>query len=322
LAVDLAVFLQRRLSDYLETLPPAVVADVKSYLRSGEAATDTSRGVRADRHWTLLPGWLLRNRRFAGRADVKPGFLRDVLWGQYCLFLVVRIHDDLLDGQARSPALVFVADRLLVESERSFARHLQRASFWQLFRDLLDATLRAILEVDALQRRPGGMRLETVGKYADVAAIFKVGSAAVCAKCRRMDDFQRVSRFAGHLAVANQIVDDLRDVQEDLDRGRFNFVATHFGLKSRASPAEQRRAIGQSVLLDDAMGSLIDLVKGHYDAAIGEVESIDLAPAAAFVKRAQRELARFARDAHRSRVRYFLAPVIPSLSERAAGPSA
>ena len=314
MAVDLAVFLQRRLADYLETLPLPVVNDVKTYLRSGEATKHSSRRARADRYWTLLPGWLLRNRRFVGRADVQPRFLRDVLWGQYRLFLVIRIHDDLLDGQARSPALLFVADGLLVESERSFAKHLQRAPFWDLFRDLLDTTLRAILEVDALQRCPGGIRPETVGKYGDVASIFKVGSAAVCAKCRRMDHFQCVSRFADHLAVANQVVDDVRDVQEDLDRGRFNFAATHFGIRRGASPAEQSRAIGQAVLLDDGIGSLINLVKEHYDAALIEIQAIDLAPAAAFVKRAQRELARFARDAHRSRVRYLLAPAIPSLA--------
>lgn len=309
-----ARFLQRRLAEYLNTRPAAVVEDVKRYLRAGEAAKDTARGARADRYWTLLPGWLLRSPSFAGRAELNPGFLRDVLWGQYCLFLVIRIHDDLLDGQARSPALLFVADGLLVESERSFAKHLQRAPFWDLFRDLLDTTLRAILEVDALQRDPGGIRSETLGKYGDVASIFKVGSAAVCAKCRRMDHFQRVSRFADHLAVANQVVDDVRDVQEDLDRGRFNFAATHFGIRRGASLAEQRRAIGQAVLLDDGMGSLINLVKEHYDAALVEIQAIDLAPAAAFVKRAQHQLARFARDAHRSRVRYLLAPAIPSLA--------
>jgi len=313
-----ARFLQQRLSEYLNTRPPAVLEDVKGYLGSREAAKDTARGARDDRYWTLLPGWLLRSPRFAGRAELNPGFLRDVLWGQYCLFLVIRIHDDLLDGQARSPALLFVADGLLVESERSFAKHLQRASFWHLFRDLLDTTLRAILEVDALQRCPGGIRAETVGKYGDVASIFKVGSAAVCAKCRRMDDFQRVSRFADHLAVANQVVDDLRDVQEDLDRGRYNFAATHFGIRQDASPAEQTRAIGHAVLLDDGMGSLINLVKDHYDAALVEIQSIGLDPAQVFVKRAQRALAEFARDTHRSRVRYLLAPAIPSLS-RASG---
>lgn len=313
MAPNLVRFLERRLSAYLKTRPAAVVDEVRGYFRAGEPTKDASRSARADRYWTLLPGWLLRHPRFAARAHADRGFLRDVLWGQYCLFLFIRIHDDLLDGQAHSPALLFVADSLLVESERSLAKHLQRAPFWELFRDLLDTTLRAVLDVDALQRRPGGMRLETLGKYGDVSAIFRVGSAAVCAKCRRMDDFQHVSAFAHHLAVANQIVDDVRDVQEDLDRGRFNFAATHFGLDGVASPAEHNRAIGRSVLLDDGIGSLIALVKGHYDAALAEIQLIGLDPAAAFVKRAQRKLARFAREVHRSRVRYLLAPVIPSL---------
>lgn len=314
MSVDLAEFLQRRLSLYLDGRPRAIVADVKRYLRSREAAAGGSRAARAERYWTSLPAWLLAQPRFAGQVQIAPGFLDDVLWGQYCVFLVVRIHDDLLDGQAESNALVFVADGLLVESERSFARHLQHETFWNLYRDLLDTTLRAVLEVDVLQRQPGGIDRETVNKYSDVAAIFKIGSAAVCAKCDRMDHYQRVSGFADHLAVANQIVDDLRDVQEDLDRGRFNFAATHFGLTQGASRETHNRAIAHSVLVDDALGSLTDLVKGRYDDAGAEMRSIGLDPAVAFVERAVRDLERFAGDAHRSRVQYLLAPAIPSLA--------
>jgi hypothetical protein len=317
-ATDLAQFLRRRSSEYFATHPPDVVAEVKQYLRSHEGSGDTREAGQAERYWTSLPAWLLDHPRFRRRAPADPEFLRDVLWGQYCLFLVVRMHDDLLDGQARSPALVFVADSLLVESERSFARHLQGSAFWSLYRTLLDTTLRAVLAVDALQRRPGGLQPETVSKYSEVAAIFKVGSAAVCAKCRRMDDFVSVRQFADHLAVANQIVDDVRDVQEDLDRGRFNFAAAHFGLIDAASPSDHRRAIAQSVLLNDGMGSLIDLIKGHYQAALSAVRQLRLDPAIAFVERACRDLELFAGHVHRSRVRFLLAPAIPSLDAVAA----
>jgi hypothetical protein len=161
--------------------------------------------------------------RSAGRG--KEGFIRDVIWGQYCAFLFVRIQDDLFDGQTRQARLLYGADLLLLKSQAAFARHLGlHRTFWDWYRSLLRKTTLGILEADALQGRPTGRQLLPV--YAKVSAIFKLGSVAVCLKLRRLEMLDNLFRFADELAVAGQIVDDLMDVEEDLEGERWNFAAS------------------------------------------------------------------------------------------------
>ena len=304
--------LDERLAAFLKSWPPAIVEDISGYFRAGRPPAAPRRAGRDDRSWTLLPMWLQARARGAASNRADALFLHDVLWGQYCLFLFVRIHDDLFDGQARSPALMFVADALLVESERSFAKHLRPGPFWDLFRDLVDRSLRAILEVDVLQRTPGGMRRESLDVYARVSSIFKVGSAAVCAKYRRTREFRHVSAFADHIAVAGQIVDDVMDVQEDLDRGRFNVAATQFGLGETANAGDRRRQIAHAVLIEDAVGSLVAEAKRHLDEAVASIRPVGLPQAIAYVNRSRRRLRAFTADLHRARVSYLLDPVVRS----------
>lgn len=300
----------RRLAAFVESWPPAIVDEISGYFHA-TAPADADRAAHAQRYWLSLPGWLAGHPRRAGRGRADSAFLRDVVWGQYCLFLFVRIHDDLFDGQARCPALVFIADDLLVEAERSFAKHLPRGPFWTLFRDLLDTSLRTVLAIDALQRRPGGMGRESLSAYAQLASVLKVGAAAVCVKYHRAKDFARVSEFADHLAVANQIVDDVYDLEEDLARERFNFAANHFGIDATDASGRSRR-LAHSILIEDALGSLIHAVRHHLDGAAEAIEPVGMRQATALVDQARRDLRSFAGNVHCTRVGYLFNPLLQS----------
>lgn len=176
-------------------------------------------------YWVRLPHWLHAQTPARGRPQIARRALGDILWGQRALFLFVRIHDDLFDGQASAPGLVYAADLLLLESARAFAGHVDDR-FWPVFHGSVSTTLTAILEVDTLQRRAEGMPSGSARLYARVSAIFKVGSAAVLQLQGRSRHLAAVSRFADEVAVADQIVDDLVDLEEDLRRGRLNYVAS------------------------------------------------------------------------------------------------
>jgi hypothetical protein len=304
--------LARRLSAYIESWPPAIVDEISGYFRATRPHADGDRAAQADRYWLSLPGWLAGHGRFGGAGRGDSALVRDVVWGQYCLFLFVRIHDDLFDGQARCPALVFIADALLVEAERSFARHLPRGSFWTLFRDLLDTSLRTVLAIDARQRQPNGMRREWLGAYGELASVLKVGAAAVCVKYHRLSDFAHVSAFADHLAIANQMVDDVYDLQEDFDRGRHNFAANHFGVDGTTDPGERSRRLAHSVLIDDAIGSLLSDVRQYLDGAAEAIKPLGIRQATAYVDRARRDLSSFAAEVHRTRVGFLLGPLLQS----------
>jgi hypothetical protein len=308
----LGQLLERRFARNLRSWPRAVGKDVVAYLgksrhetadRQDRALTGATTGQdRGERFWSLLPRWLFDDPRFAPTGRDRRRLLNDILWAQYCLFLFVRIHDDLFDGQARSPSLLFVADQLLVESETTFAKHFPDAAFWRLFRQSLNTTLQGILKVDALQQHPSSMNGRALRLYADVSAIFKVGAAAVCVGSGRMGEFRLLSRFSDEIAIVEQILDDLLDVEEDLARARYNFAANELLAGAPADADRRAERLARTVLLGDGVGVLLKRVRKHLDRADAAIAPLRLAPAAAYVDTFRRGVDGFGQHVHQARV--------------------
>lgn len=292
--------------------PAGLAREARRYCAAhrGLSSTSTRRSARLDPYWLRLPAWLLAAWRPRPRP-AERSFLADVQWGQFALFLFVRIHDDLFDGQAESPPLVYVADQFLLESERTFARHLN-GRFWSVFRDCLSETLRGIADADALQRQrhpPPGELLQT---YARVSSIFKVGAAAVCARCGRLRLFPRVSAFADELAIAGQILDDLSDVEEDLARGRRNVVAASLlgrDSRRRRGPRDPLARLAARIVLDAGLAPVLDQVDRRLEAARAAIAPLRLRPADRYLTEIQRNMRRLRDQAHRVRVEAFLGGV-------------
>jgi hypothetical protein len=291
--------LQKRFAPHLRSWPSPVVEDVVAYLGDWPRHA-VGRRDGAERFWSLLPRWLLADRRFVADGRRRE-FLNDILWGQYCLFLFVRIHDDLFDGQARSMSLLFVADRLLVESETAFARHVPEAAFWRLFRDSLTKTTQAILEVDHLQRQPGAMHARLLGLHAKVSAIFKVGAAAICVRSNRMREFRSVSRCADDIAIAEQILDDLLDVEEDLARGRYSFAFNDLLGEDAARVDGRAERLARRVLLSDGVGALMERARIHLVRAEAAIAPVRLPPVVAYVDTFRRHIDELRQQFHEVR---------------------
>jgi hypothetical protein len=306
MASDSVRDLQRRIRAYLTSAPYAGLPALDRYLcpRSPEPRR-TRRRSGGQRYWIQLPQWLFAACRPAPNA-VDREFLRDVLWAQYCLFLFVRIHDDLIDGQADDRRLIVVADELLLESQRVFARHFHDGRFASTVRDFVGATLAAILEVDAVQAIPRAFTAERLDLYARVSSIFKAGSAAVLAHVGRRRQFAHVALFCDHLAIAMQVLDDLFDIDQDLARGRFNFAGN---IVLNGAPRSEAARLAKSVLVDDTVGRVIDVARDHVDRAAEAIAPIGVAAAARYVRRLQVEIRRYGDQVHRARVEHLLREV-------------
>ena len=297
-----------RLDALLRALPPHPADEFAAYLR----ATQTRDRDHFDSHqtdpcWMLLPRWLISDPRFAARERHNDSdFALDVLWGQYCLFLFVRFHDDVFDDQCRSRSLLFVGDILLMESERAFAKHLDGGAFWKLFHGFVDTSIHGILRVDALQRTADGMDLGSARVYADVNAIFKVGAAAVCVKRRRTRDLPALFAFVDELAIASQIIDDLHDIEEDLARRRFNFAANRLGIDRDLRQNGASARLARAVLIEDGIGLLVDDVERGLNRAAAAIAPMGLHRATAYVDKFRRDLATFRQSLHRTRVEHLL----------------
>lgn len=205
------------------------IAGVLESVRAGSSEWDVpARLAQRDRPpaWFELPIWLDE----AWKAPV-PGIghsslLADLLWGQYALFLFIRIQDDLLDRQRTDLDSMFVADRFLVESLESFDRiFILDSRFRKQYQGWLRDTVDGIRQVSGLEATPGGFRADHLPLHAKVCAIFKVGSLAVCRIHGREREWPWIEGLLDQLAMFSQIGDDLQDLSEDVEKGRCTWPA-------------------------------------------------------------------------------------------------
>jgi hypothetical protein len=255
-----------------------------------------------------------------GLPPISARIVEDVLWGQFCLFLFVRMQDDVFDGHEPDRRLIYAADQFLFEAERTFGRHFARSSrFWSLFHDALEASTRSIVRVDGMQRVADGRPEDLLKGYAEVAAIFKVGTAAVCIKTRRLTDLDALSRFADEMSMAGQIVDDLEDVEEDLRRGRFNYVAKRLLAGRTATSDEALPLLTREIVVADGAFRVLSEAESHVQRATAALDDIDCQAARAQATESLRSLAHFKSRLHRRSVEMVLGPLLrPSLTTAVA----
>ena len=305
--------LNKRLVTRLPSWAQDHVRDLTTYLEARHSRRRSSHPkAQAEPYWVALPQWLRNSPRFGGRRRVDSRFFSDVTLGQYCLFLFARLHDDVVDGHDGSLSLVYVGDDLLIESQRYFAKHVDNSAFWRLFRDCVGSSIRAAIDVDARQRRPGAMHRKSLTLYARMCALLKVGTAAMCVKYDRMRDFPRLSTFADELAIAGQILDDVLDLQQDLAQGRFTFAANCLSLDLAANDGDIGTRITRSVLLEDGLGSVATHIERHVERAARAIQPLAIPEATAHIEGRRRELQAFEASVHRARVEHLLGPLVKS----------
>jgi hypothetical protein len=248
--------IQRMRDRFVADQPPGIRSFLEAYFRKLDHKFRKCR--HSQNPWTDLPSWrvlpLMLARRYGRNSDgaVLPvGFLRDIRWGQYCLYLFIRFQDDLFDGQSHSPVSIYASDQCLFESERVFSRHFPKKSwFWGFFNDSLRITTQAIVEVDRRQQIGTTRPEQLLEGYARVGEILKVGSAAACATLNQRAAFRAVSHFSDEMAKAGQIADDFQDLSEDLERGRRNYAAAVINTLRKHSKHGTGR---QQAFLDDLL---------------------------------------------------------------------
>ena len=226
--------------------------------------------------WAVAPAWYLEERR-------KRVCLEDILFAQTCLFLAIRIHDDLVDGQVDGAGgwLIPGGDDLLIEAQIQFARHVDDSEFWSMFRQALRSTMHGKAEVDRFQTERAGMPASARRLYAQVAQVLSLGVAAAMAKTRRLSEYAAFQNFFGDLAVASQLLDDLEDIEEDAVRGRLNTAATIIiGSRRMASRCRQarvrRRVLNRKFIVEGRAMAVIDLARKHAERASRTARSIGL----------------------------------------------
>ena len=273
--------------------------DFWKYWRMMRKKWDAGRMARRTKfdqpYWILLPIWL--SSAYSGNkrsGKTLGGFIKDILWAQYCLFLFVRIQDDLFDKHVSSQSLIFISNRFLLEAERKFSIYFAvRSSFWKIYRAHLRETTLAIQHVDKLQRSLNAKPRHLLVAYAKVNAIFKTASIAVCLKYDRMRDFEYIQQFADEVATGSQILDDFEDIVEDLHRKRFNYAANVI-LRSAPRTKDARGTnpdrIARSLVFTPAGTELLTEVRDRLARGYDALKPLGIAEAGEFSEAYRRSL--------------------------------
>lgn len=286
-------FLKSQLVRYVRSLPRGAQKDFERYLKSREAKAP-GRETKSSTYWRELPIWLFNSYRNgqSGR-DLSREFLNDIRWGQHCLFLAIRIQDDLFDGDTSSPALLYISDQFLIEADRTFSDKIVRsARFRDIYRSCLLKTTGSILAADEIQRKVSPDLRSLEDAYAGVNALFKIAPAAICSRAKRMRDYPFVSNFCDEMAVVGQVLDDMRDLGEDLACHRFNFVVSFF-LRRRNTPVRRKQTpndLVRDLLLNGSISELFQLLHHHVDLAEGALGKLHLPGAVRFLRRYRENL--------------------------------
>lgn len=221
-------------------------------------------------YWLRMARWSADSFRLSATSEGRL-VLADLQWIQYCVYAVFRVQDDLLDGETADPRLAVQANHLLLEAARCAARHFTGESpFWEVFHQAIDATSSAIVELDRLQRSPDRSPCRELDLYRDQAACLAVAVAGVAIAAGREGDWRhRISPALDRLAVAAQIVDDLRDVSEDLADGRINHVAWRMSRPVFAATPEAAEAvIASNLATTDRLSEVLGTADTLLDEAV------------------------------------------------------
>lgn len=264
-----------RLDMISQRWPRPIRRDLQRYMRRLSRGTGGSgpcvNRSQSQPYWSLFPTWLAGKYNLKKADTISESVLDEILWAQHCVFLSLRIKDDLLDGQGITSLLFLAADQFLAEAGDILFRHLRQSKrFWDIYTGNLRETVQAFWEVDAMQQRRRVSLRQMRAGYARVSSIFKIGSAAICCLADRERDFSSVEEAADELAIAGQIFDDFRDIHEDLRRGRLNYAARFIlGSSTQAGtdPANAVNLIGERLLYSGRVAGLFDEVIGHVETA-------------------------------------------------------
>lgn len=299
--VELAQDLNRRVGTVLGSIPGS--ADLPSGAVPCPALDED--GIPS---WLRIPLWLDDAWAAEGSPPPSGWDLTELLWGQYALFLSLRMKDDLLDGERDDLRLLFVADGFLFASMESFQRFPELdAGFWAFYRRSVRATLDGALEVGRLEREPGRFTTEHLELHAKVCSAMKVGVTALCRLYGHDQDREWLSRLQDRIAIVNQVVDDVNDLPDDLRVGRYTWVAnTVLGLAPGESLAPDAWAhrLGAG-LMEEARGAqVVEELRRAVRAAAAEVPVSAPQPIREMVERLAGTPTVLDELAHETRVRW------------------
>ena len=204
--------------------------------------------------------------------------LADLVEAAVTGYLYVRVHDDRLDDNVGDADLaMFLADSFLIRHQVLIVRHVgDDPRFWALFESV------AQRYADAMLVERQALRL---GSHYD-AAVFDLvlarsqplvlPGAALLSATDRWELVPPLQSFVHDAVRAGQLVDDLTDCLQDLQRGRYTWVLRRLG-------GEQGREMVLDRLIGSGIDEIVEDVMADLDAAAALAQAMGMVDAVAWI---------------------------------------
>ena len=114
---------------------------------------------------------------------------------------------------------------LLLESINVCNKHFNYSgSFWKLYYSTIQSSILDAIKSDEMQKNPKTEPSALLKLYKGYLSVFNIGIIAVCLNNNNISLLEKISELNNNLLVVGQILDDLADIEEDFNRGRYNYV--------------------------------------------------------------------------------------------------
>lgn len=267
--------LHDRLRGLLERCGEGEPTGLAGRLLPAPAVTDAAPRLRRDGfYWLLIPEWLADAFGLTATSGGRRR-LEEICWIQYLVYALFRVQDDLVDGDSVDTRLAVSANQLLTEAVSAAANLFGRgSSFWTIFRRNIDATSRALVRLDRLQATPDRPPHVELELYGELSACLGIAAAGVSVLAGREDAWRRsLAPALDRLAVAAQLVDDLRDLGDDLRRGRINYAAWYLARPIFGdSPEVIQAVVASNLATTDRLDALLAEARRQLDDALACLE--------------------------------------------------
>jgi len=288
-----------------QTWHPRLARSFRRYVSVKWPRMGRTRTVRliAEPHWLLVPQWLLQRFGQLGRSDRR--FLLDILHGQFCAFLAVKLQDDLFDQHVSDLSLICAANHLLLSAREAFAPHFSEGSvLWPFFDASLRKTMNAIIDWDHAQLHGFGpvssVKAMTSGGY----AVCNLATFAACLRLNKPRLFHALLPCTDEIAFVGQLLDDLEDMQSDFDRGRLNYAARFLLKRPVSNSPDLVHRLARAIIVDGRLSEFLSLLAKHLHRAAGVASSIDLPGLPEYIARHREALGSISTRHHQMRVRF------------------